>query len=385
MRCEIATLREQRGDLQNQLAEAENSQRELPPPSVSEASDEEVVAARYHDQIEDLTKANDILTKDVVKHRQEATTTRRTFQTKNLQINHKLTVAETECKRLAALRDAEKKTFAKALKDAQKSGSEGKHRIQSELKALKDKHTTQVKELRDELKKTQEEHEEYLSKLMKVLEKTTKQRERESKKVKKELETITRQKEREIDTLKSELDKLRTFHDIKAGKPPKLPTLGRTHLLRKRLERNSDARARRSAQFDDVVQTMTSILGIKGITDLNTNTTATITIDQDNAESITDMIDMLTDLYRQEEGSQTYKDEASLDLIDEYVSRSEPEKSVFDMQRRLQYSNNELESLKLEIDKLNTKFTKMCPQCKELNNAVDGDSIIYDDDPIIYG
>ena len=378
LRDEVLHLREQCGDLEKKLlrsVEAQQEAQSAPEPAESEHM------AKLTDRVDDLTKANDILVKEVFKHREESAMARRKFQSKNLQINHKLTVAEEELERVKVLRKEENRSLSKSLKDAQKEASDDKEALQQEILLLKESNEKEVSKLKGELQKMEESHKAYLGKIGGVLEKTHAQREIETKRVSRELELLKRQKDSQIKALKVEVKKLRMLHESQSS-PPKLPTLSRTHLLRKRLERTSDARARRSGQFEDVVQTITSLLSARMKESIKNDEAGdkTVTMGQDTASNITDMVDMLGDLFRMEEESRSEQDVLSLDLIDDYMAQVEPNKAVNQMRNQLNYAMSEYDAVRAELEK-----RRVCPACAGLNKKKQGKAIIYDADPTIYG
>jgi hypothetical protein len=395
LRSEVSELREKCGKLSTDLELAETSRRELA--SQSGSADETVATLRL--ELRSLNTANDTLVKEVYKHRHEATTLRRNFQTKAVQLSNKLTVAEAELKRVTALREVETKTLSQSLKEAQRLGEDEIHAVRHEMELLKEVHSGQVLGLQQELRQNQESHQKYLKRLMEVLESTHVQREKETERVSKELMAVKKDKDRQIKALQREVMKLHAMQDPTSSTiaTPRLPTPGRTHLLRKRLERNSDARARRSAQFDDVIQSLHSLLRVrkdpKGSSGSSSrsshNTHNAMLMRQDVADNITEMVDILRHLYKSEEDSQNETDQTALEVIADFVAISEPDKAAFEMQQRLKYMEVEMDRLRRELRKATTAG---CPACgeeleeKHSSGVAKGVEIIYvDGDDTIYG
>ena len=156
---------------------------------------------------------------------------------------------EEELQCVTSLREIDVKALANALKENQKHSDNEQHALKHETALLKEQHVGQVRKLKTKIRKTQESHQVYLTRLMDVLETTHALREQETASISAELCAAKQEKDSHILMLQQEVRALRAMK----GGSKNIKSAVNSRSMRKHLERESDSRARRSAQFDVIV------------------------------------------------------------------------------------------------------------------------------------
>jgi DNA repair exonuclease SbcCD ATPase subunit len=359
LRSEISSLQRDNDELRQNLQSAETDRRGL----ASKAEGSDASLAYYQARIQDLIKANDALVKEVFKYRHETSKQRRKYQSNNVQTAAKLTNTEKDLHRMTASRETEVKALTNTLKESQKQFHEEKKALKYESSLLKEKHSGQVRKLREELQITQESHQEYLTKLMDVLETTHAMREEETTKISAELLAVKREKDNQIMGLQQEVKALRA---MKKGGLRNIRAAVDSRFMQKSLGEGSDSRAHRSAQFDDIAQGLQSLVAETSAlpADVSEEEMENVVAQQERGQKMAELIDTLGHLYKMEEDSQHKTSQASLELVEEYVAVTEPNRTLQEMKERL--ANMELETSRLR-EELREKET--CRRCAVRDSA----------------
>jgi hypothetical protein len=257
-----------------------------------------------------------------------------------------LSALEEELDRVTTLRETEAKALEGTIKENEKLFEEERHALKHESALFKEKHSDEVQKLQEELRKTQESHQEYLTKIMNVLETTHAMREQETVRVSAELHAVKQEKDSQIVMLQQEIKALRVKKDgLKVMKNIRSAVDSRA--MRKHLEHESDSRARRSAQFDDIVQSLQSLVTASNAlpADVDFYDLEEIAAQQERGQKMSENVDILSHLYRMEEDSQAKTSQESLTLVDEYVAVTEPHRTVQELREKL--AKMELETSRL--------------------------------------
>ena len=358
LRNELASLRAANDELKAELRSAEDQIRDLK--SMSDASDDRISSFRA--RIQDLTRANDLLVKEVFKYRHEAGNMRRRHKAKYLQTATKLTVVEKELEQASATHIAEVNRLKQSLKLHQKQAEQEKHSLKHEILLLQEKHEHEVQELREDLGRTQESHHEYLTQLMQILETTQSKREQDTARLSAELNAIKETKDAQIEALQQEVMILRAATN--AGVEPEVsrtisssagsPSMEVVNNLRKHTEMSMDQRARHTAQFDDTVQSLRSFLSKLSSQEMAQGTNQT-----DACERMEEMVDILDHIYKMEEDSREKADQASFQLMDQYVAvATTPARANFELTQKLSRLESEAAKLREEL-----REKESCKRC----------------------
>lgn len=312
----------------------------------------------FSKRVDDLCKANDGLIKEVFKLRNETASLRKKHYTSTLQMSSKLSLAEDEIKNTR--RKCEKKVqgLERKLKERESQIVEAKQSLNTEVSLLKQGHTASVNKLRRELRKTQESHQEYLTKLMGVLEATHAMREEENTKIAKELRSIKREKDHQILMLQQEVKALRAAKGVQKQVEPSVFIDARS--LKEEILSNGDEIADSSRQFNDAIETLTNLVAASNTLPaaVGRHNMEEVIAQQDRAQEMIEMIEILLHLYSNGEERQTTKNISSLDLVENYIAISEPDDAIRELRERL--AEAELEGERLREELRQNEYCKRC-------------------------
>lgn len=360
LRSEVASLRENNYEMQLKLQFKDEALQGLA--AKLEDSDE---SSSFQSRMQDLTKANDALVKEVFKYRNDSGKMKRDSQSKNLQASAKLSALAEELNRVQKLRETETKDLKDTIRLNQKLIEEERSSLKREVSLVQEKYSVDVKKLKQELSSAQTSHQEYLTKIMNVLEDTHKMREEETEKISAELRAVKEEKDNEILMLQQEVKALRVKRGgMKVKKEIRAAVDSRA--IRKQLEYESDSRGRRSAQFDDIVQDLQSLVAESNAlpADVEVYDLEEMAAQQERGQKMSEMVDLLNDLYRLEEDSQDKISQESLTLVEEYVGVTEPHRTVHSLRDKL--ANLEFENSRL-LEELREKAG--CKRCAVRDSA----------------
>jgi hypothetical protein len=355
LRGEIVSLQEKNDELTGKLKRTETGQRDL-------TSKAESSLTSFRSRTQDLTKANDVLVKEVFKYKHDAISLRRTHQAKTIQLSAKLEAAELELESVSAAQESEIKALKKSMKETHKLFDGEKQSQNNEHNLLKEKHTSKVRRLKDGRRQTQQAHHDYLTRLMEVLETTHAMREKETARISAELNAVKEEKDSQIIALQKQVEILRSKNQQSSKKLACVaPPIVSVTSTRKQLETNSSVRRElRSGEFDETVQKVKNLITSGDFMCPRVDETGVIDVSaqQDTAEKITGMINFLGQLYNEEETSQGNADFATCELMEQYVAATEPEEAVGGLQQRL--SKMELKMAKLREELREKEHCKRC-------------------------
>jgi hypothetical protein len=353
LRGEIVSLQENNVELTGKLKRTETRRRD----SASKADSSDATSTSFRSRTQDLTKANDVLVKEVFKYKHNAISLRRTHQTKTIQLSAKLEAAEQELESVSAAQESEIKALKKSMKETHKLYDGEKQSLKNEHNLLKEKYSGQVRGLKDDRRQTQQAHHDYLARLMEVLETTHAMREKETARISAELNAVKEEKDSQIIALQKQVEMYQQSSKKQAFVGP--PVVAVTS-IRKQLETNSGRRELRSAQFDETVQKVSNLITSGDFMSPRVDETGVIDVSaqQDTAEKITGMIDFLGQLYKEEEKSQGGADFATCELMGQYVAATEPKEAASGLQQEL--SKMELKMAKLKEELREKEHCKRC-------------------------
>ena len=355
LRGEIVSLQENNDELTGKLERTETRRRDL----ASKADSSDATSTSFRSRTQDLTKANDVLVKEVFKYKHDAISLRRTHQAKTIQLSVKLEAAEQELESVSAAQESEIKALKDSMKETHKLVDGEKQSLKNEYNLLEEKYTSQVRRLKDDRRQTQQAHHDYLTQLMEVLETTHAMREKETARISAELTAVKEEKDSHIIALQKQVEILHQQSSKKQAfvAPPFVSVTS----IQKQLETNSGRRELRSAQFDETVQNVSNLITSGDFMCPRVDETGVIDVSaqQDTAEKITGMINFLGQLYKEEERSQGNSDFATCELMEQYVAATEPDKAVSGLQQLLSKMELKMAKLREEV----REKEKHCKRC----------------------
>jgi hypothetical protein len=257
---------------------------------------------------------------------------------------------------MTQFRETEVKALANTLKENQKQFDDERHSLKLKMGVIEEKHSLRVQELHDELRKTQESHQEYLTRLMEVLEATLSMREQETAKISAELHAIKAEKDSQILMLEQEVRALRA----RKGGLQTLKSAVNSRSVREYNRLENDYRTRRSAQFDNIAQSLQSLVAESNALpcEVEDHDLAQVAAQQDRAQNMSEMVDSLHHLFKTEEVAQAKTSQTNIALMEEFVTVSEPQQAIRKLRNQL--ARMEIEAERLRDELLEKEHCKKC-------------------------
>ena len=334
--------------------------------------------------LKELMETNADLMKEAFKYRSELKKQKHHHKSQSIQMKSKLSLAEEELERVMKLHEKEVKDLAEALRDNEKKIDDERQDFARAMNAMKEKHGRDIKKLTKELQKTHRSHQEYLSELMDTLETAHAMRVQETERISNELETVKEKKDKQIRVLKEEVRLLCTR---KIGLQNVKGVIDLTS-MKEDLLTEADDRARRSAQFDDTVQALSSLVMATEAESPSSNaedskkkkkakksgsgsSSSKQQQEQEKAASsknktqqkMSEMIDTLNMIYKMEEDVQATRYQTAIDIMEEYMAVTEPTQTIVELRERL--ADEEFTCSKLREELKDKAVCKKCEVRKE--------------------
>lgn len=311
--------------------------------SPANAASEEMVK-NLKARIEELTKTNGGLVKEVFKLRHEKVRMHKQHQSATLQMSSKLSAVEDELESTRRKYEKKKEKIERQNFENDKFLADGEREMKHKTALLKEKHSTKLKMLSDELCKTQECHQQYLNKLVDVLETTHSMREEETAKMSKELCAIKKEKNNQIILLHKEVKALRSI----TGRTKESRSLpyAEAQARKNDILHNIDEDARNLQRFEEVAKDLVNLIVVNLIARSS------------NAQHMTEMIGFLQRMYKNSAESLTLKNKRSLGTIYDHIAVSERFETITDLKERIMQTEFQRERLR---EKLRKK--KTCDRC----------------------
>jgi myosin heavy subunit len=313
----------------------------------------------FKKRIDELTKANDGLIQEVFKLRHETASLRKKEHASTVQMSSKLCLAEEEIIKMRTKYERKVQGLEAKLKEKESRLVEEKQSMDQELALLRENHTSSVQQLKYELRKTQESHKQYLTKLMDVLETTQKMRKEENSKISKELHAIQREKDHQILMLQQEVKALRAAKGVE--KRVDSSSYIDAPAMKEELISDADEIAENSQQFNDAIETLTNLVAASNTLPaaVGKHNMKEVMAQQDRAQEMIEMIEILLQLYSVGEQRLTTKNKKSLDLVEDYIAISEPDDAIRDLREHLAEAELEIDRLRHEL-----REKEKCKKCE---------------------
>lgn len=358
LRYELSSLRSQCTELEAKLDVCDTERQELK--KTSDTSNAAVET--YRSRTRDLVKANDSLVKEVHRARQEAAKAKRRLQNSTEQTSASLATLKKEMVEIKETYEKDIKELRTALKESQKQRCDDQDGFKQASIVKAEKFDLEKRKLKEELKLVKKASMQKLSKVMDLLQTTHALREVEISKLEATIHSVEREKDNEIVALKHEVAALRNG---KSGGSQNISVSLDATGLRSQLDKVSAASSRRSAQFDDCVQSFRTLVTESCAlpSDVSESEIKTVMEEQERGQRMHDLIEVMNHLYRMEEDSQFKAHEKSMSLLEEYVTLREPQAAVIGMQRHLSQMKRENEQLQEELRQ------QYCERCAVRDSA----------------
>lgn len=313
----------------------------------------------FKTRIDELTKVNDGLVKEVFKLRNETVLLRKKQHATTVQMSSKLCLAEEEIIKMRTKYERKVQGLEAKLKEKETRLVDERQAMDQELALLRENHTSSVRQLKHELRKTQESHKQYLTKLMDVLETTQQIRVDENAKISKELRAIQREKDHQILMLQQEVKVLRAAKGVE--KKVDSSSFIDAQSMKEDLLSNANEIAESSQQFNDAIETLTSLVAASNTLPaaVGKHNMKEVMDQQDRAQEMIEMIEILLQLYSVGEQRQTITNRKSLDLVEDYIAVSEPDDAIRDLREHLAEAELEIDRLRHEL-----REKESCKKCE---------------------
>lgn len=328
-------LRAQNKDLQQKLEVNDKGGKE----SIQDSATTEVLSS-LKTRVKVLTKANDSLLKELCKHRHEAAKAEREYREVILQTTTKVASIEDKLNNDNGLQRKYLEALKYKLKENEKRFEKERCALKQEITRARDNQSKEVTEMKEKLHSTQKAHQEYVKKIMDIFETTSAMREGEIAKLSAALRSVEQEKDNEIMILRQEVETLKVCKNSMKG--TNRAALG-PRTLRKQVERDIFCRERRSAQYNDIVQNLKSLVAACNALpeDMNGYSLEEIAAQQERGQKMEEMVERLNCLYKTEKDSKVKTSQEALSQIEEYVDLTEPHQTVTNLRERLATTENE--------------------------------------------
>jgi hypothetical protein len=358
LRTEVEALRARNGKLEEKFESIEAERDALASRNTDVPSE---LLAAMNLRLKELTDTNDAVIKEAFKYRSDLKKLKRHQKSEAIQSASKLSVAEEELVRATQSHETEVNALTDILRENEKKFDEERRGYQDEMASMREQHTKDVEALTEELGKTHASHQEYLTELMDTLEKTHTLRVQETEKISKELEVAKAEKDRQIRVLKQEI---RLLCARKRGLQNAKSAID-VESMRDDFHQESESRARRSAQFDHAVQSLNSLVAESNPlpSDEEDYDIKQIAEQQESAQKMSEIIDMLNVIYKLEEDYRENKNQTALDIIEEFVAVTDPDRTILELKERLSEEEFMAAQLREQL-----KEKEVCKRC-EIRNA----------------
>jgi myosin heavy subunit len=315
-------------------------------------------------RIDELTKVNDGLVKEVFKLRSETASLRKKEQATTVQMSSKLCLAEEEIIKMRTKYERKIRGLETKLKEKETRLIDERHAMDQEVAILRENHTSSVQQLKHELRKTQEAHKQYLTKLMDVLEASQQMRVEENAKIRKELSAIQREKDHQILLLQQEVKALRAANGVE--KVVESSSFIDAQSMKEDLLSNAGEIAESSQQFNDAIETLTNLVAASNTLPaaVGKHNMKEVMAQQDRAQEMIEMIEICLHLYSVGEQRQTIKNRKSLELVEDYIAISEPDDAIRDLRENLAEAELEIDKLRQEL-----REKESCKKCEIRDKA----------------
>lgn len=352
LRLQIASLRSEKLELESKLDVCENERQEL-----QKTSDGSIATIEtYRSRMSDLVKANDSIVKEVQRARQEATKAKRRLNSNTEEMSAKLSALTND---LLAIKDTYEKDTSElksALKESQKQRCDEQNAFRQAMSVQKEKFELEKKKLVEEATSIKKNSKRKIRQLLELLQRTHALREVELSQLESTISSMQNEKNNQILSLESEIEALRS---VKQGSTRNVSAALDPNKLEQSLRENNDARARRSAQFDDCVQTFQALVTETCAlpSTLDDGDIAKVMQQQERGQRMNDLIEVMNHLFRMEEDSQYDRIQNSMGLIEEYVALNEPDEAIVELRRQLAEERAENSIL---LGKLREQYCERC-------------------------
>ena len=308
-------------------------------------------------RIEDLVRQNDCLFKELHSARLESARQTNSMQKKQNDLEAQVAAAKRELddsKRLHSLRVSE---LEKEVKEMESRCAEAQRRHEQDSIVHEQRYNEQKKKMDDEYKLAQESHQKQMTRLVDMIGNGNAKQQSEVVKVTAELLAMRKEKDEEIMMLQHEIKALKAS---KQGSPRSIRAAVDPRYQQAQILKQSTLRSRRATEFDYLFQNLHALMTETCVLprDVSEQDMVMVIEQQERGQKMYRLLESLGDLYRKEEASQQMTSEEALSLIKQYVSVTEPNRTVLDLNDRLMEA--ELQVCRLQEELKEKKHCKRC-------------------------
>lgn len=350
---EIKSLRSENDELRTKLASSDAERRILE--IQKERSDATV--STYHSRIKGLLKANDALVKEVEATRLEASGATRKVHENQRELEAKLSKAEKELERVKSMHQKRLEELENEVKESQAQNKEVQRRLEKEILRRKEKQENEKKKIEEELNAAKKSHQQQMTKLIDVLDNGQSKRQEEMTKLTAELLSMRKAKDEQISRLQQEVNALRASN---GASPRNIRAALEPHSLCKQLTSDAELRSRRVAEFDDIYQSLQSLITESSVLPryVSARDMETVVKQQERGQKMYEMLESLGYLFKNEEASQHSASATALSLIEKYMASTRPNRTILDLNDRLMEADLQICRLREEL-----RDKEYCKRC----------------------
>ena len=308
-------------------------------------------------RIEDLVRQNDCLFKELHSARLESARQTNSMQTKQKDIEAQLAVAKQELDNSKRGHALEVSELSKEVKEIESRCASAQRRHEQEIMVHEQRYNEQKKKMEDEYKLAQESHQKQMTKLVDMIGNGHSKQQNEVVKVTAELLAMRKETDEEISMLQHEIKALKAS---KKGSPRSIRAALDPRFQQAQIQKQSTLRARRATEFDHLFQNLHALMTETCVLprDISEAEMGIVIEQQERGQKMYSVLESLGDLYRKEEAFQQTANEEALSLIKQYISVTEPNRTVLDLNDRLMEA--ELQVCRLQEELKEKKHCKRC-------------------------
>lgn len=325
LRAEIAMLRSENNKLRTDLDSSREDQKLLEARLIDSDSRVEM----YQSRIKGLVRANDSL----VEALQVASQTSPQKPKEIQEYESKLKTAEEELRKAKEMHLLEIQKLEKVIGSSETQNQEIKRRWEEEIVARRERRVDQKKKKDDETNDPEQQVQ--LTGLIGVLENSQTNHQDEISRLTTELLAVKKEKDKAILKLEQEVKALQVR---KEDGPEAISRAIQPRILQRQLDNELVAHSQRVEEFDSIRASLNALIAETCVLPryVSEREMKRVIEQQERGEKMNQLIDTLAYLFQEEGESQRSRSQKAFALVEEYISRTEPNRMLSELRNRLE-------------------------------------------------
>jgi len=350
---EISALRKENEELRFNLSTSEATTASLK----TDLENTSAASASKTSEIERLVRHNESLVDELHSARLESARLTNSLRTKQTDLETLLATAEkdlADSKREHAQRISDSQ---REIKSAEIRSQETQRRHEEEIASRDQKHAELKKKMDGEYQLAQDSHEKQLARLVDMIGNGHSKHQDEVVKVTAELLAVRKEKDEEIMILQHEINALKAR---KKGSPRSIRVALDPRYQESQIQKQSTLRSKRALEFDTLFKSLHGLVTEICVlpNDISDKEMGVAIEQQKLGQKMFRLLESLGDMYQKEEESNQKTCDEALSLMEEYVSVTEPNRTILHLNDLLKQT--ELQVSRLEEELKEKAYCKRC-------------------------